>query len=145
VTGPAEWLRLVVAAALGAVVGLERELAGQPAGLRTHALVALGSALFTVVGLTFTQPETDGEAARIVAAIVTGIGFLGAGTIVRAGGTVLGLTTAASLWATAAVGLAAGSGFYLLALVSVGLIIAVLRGLNWLRDLLHGKAPTDKR
>ncbi len=147
-SGAEQWLRLGLAVALGALVGLERELAGQPAGLRTHALVALGSALFTIVGLTFTLPVpgaiSAAETARIVAALATGIGFLGAGTIVRSGGTVQGLTTAATLWATAAIGLSAGSGLYALAAGSAGLVLLVLRGLNWAKDRLHGRAPTDE-
>ena len=131
--------------ALGGVVGAERELTGQPAGLRTHALVALGSALFTIVGLAYSQPPTGallpGETVRVVAALATGIGFLGAGTIVRSGNTVQGLTTAASLWSTAAVGLAAGGGFFDLAAIGVALMLVVLQGFGWLKDLLHRKGP----
>ena len=142
-------LRLVVAVLLGAVVGLEREVAGQPAGLRTHSLVALGATLFTVTGLGFFQPPLSevlppGDALRIVAALVTGVGFLGAGAIVRAGGTVQGLTTAASLWTTAAIGLAVGSGFELLAVGAVALVVVVLRVFEWLKGLLHLSTPGDE-
>lgn len=146
-TSGAQWLGLGVATILGAVIGLERELAGQPAGLRTHALVALGSALFTIVGLAFALPAgatLSSDTARIAAALVTGIGFLGAGAIVRSGRSVAGLTTAATLWATAAVGLAAGAGFYLLAAGSVALMLLVLRGLNFAKDWLHARAPSDR-
>ena len=132
-------LRLVAAAVAGGLVGLEREAAGQPAGLRTHALVSLGAALFTAVGLLYPQ----GDQLRTVAALATGIGFLGAGAIVRSGATVQGLTTAASLWSTAAVGLAAGSGFYVLAGGSVLLILLVLRGLAWLKAVAHLGSPDE--
>ncbi len=118
-------LRLVVALVLGAVVGWERELQRMPAGFRTHALVALGSAIFTVVSAyAFTGPGSDPT--RIAAQVVTGIGFLGGGAIIHYGGTVRGLTTAASLWAVAAVGMAAGAGLFVLATVSAVLVIVAL-------------------
>jgi putative Mg2+ transporter-C (MgtC) family protein len=97
--------RLGVSALLGGVVGLERELNGRPAGLRTHTLVCLGAALITLVSEAYV-----GDQARIAAQIVSGIGFLGAGTIIREGHTVRGLTTAASLWAAAGLGIACGHG-----------------------------------
>ncbi len=141
------WVRLLIAALLGSGVGLERELTGQPAGLRTHTLVALGSALFTTVGLGYLGPAVtpDGRAdsaLRVVAALVTGVGFLGAGAIIRARGTVQGLTTAASLWVTAAIGLGAGSGFYALAAGATVLVLAVLRGLEWLKE--RAGLPVDR-
>lgn len=146
--GQSPLVKMVVAVFLGAAVGLERELAGQPAGIRTHSLVALGSALFTIIALAYSQPPTGpavpGETVRLVAALVTGIGFLGAGTIVRSGGTVAGLTTAASLWATAAIGLGAGGGFYLLAVAAVALVLLVLRGFSWLKTLLRPGLPRDE-
>ena len=118
-------LRLVVALVLGAAVGWERELQRMPAGFRTHALVALGSAIFTVVSAyAFTGPGSDPT--RIAAQVVTGIGFLGGGAIIHYGGTVRGLTTAASLWAVAAVGMAAGAGLFLFATVSAVLVIVAL-------------------
>src|SRR5882724_4472799 len=97
-------LQIVVAAALGAVIGLEREMSAQPAGLRTHMLVSLGSALFTLVGANALHTDPT----RIAAQVVTGVGFLGGGAILREGVTVRGLTTAASLWMTAAIGLSVG-------------------------------------
>lgn len=97
-------LQIAVAAALGAVVGLERELSAQPAGLRTHMMVALGAVLFTLAGTEIFGTDPT----RVAAQVVTGIGFLGGGAIVREGFTTRGLTTAASLWVTAAVGLAVG-------------------------------------
>src|SRR2546426_7769251 len=113
-------VRILVAAALGGVVGLERQLKDQPAGFRTHILVALGACLFTVVGAFGFQAFTGGtdthriqaDLTRVASQVVVGIGFLGGGTILRSGATIRGLTTAASLWVTAAVGLAVGMGFY---------------------------------
>jgi len=123
-----EWelaLRLLVASLLGAVIGLQRELVGKPAGMRTHVLVSLGCALFTVVSLEGFGPAAD--PARVAAGVVAGIGFLGAGAIIRGTqGMVIGLTTAASIWAVAAIGLAVGAGLYFLALVGTALAGAVL-------------------
>lgn len=134
---------------LGSLVGLEREVAGQGAGLRTHALVALGASLYTVVSLAYSQPPLagvlpPGDTVRIVTAIATGIGFLGAGAIVRSPGSVQGLTTAASLWTVAAIGLAAGSGFYALAAVSTLLVLIVLRVFEWLKGLLRLGPASDR-
>ncbi|MEO5986813.1 MAG: MgtC/SapB family protein [Candidatus Limnocylindria bacterium] len=117
--------RLVVALVLGAVIGWERELQRMPAGFRTHALVALGAAIFTVVGAyAFTGSNSDPT--RVAAQIVSGIGFLGGGAILHYGGTVRGLTTAASLWAVAGVGMAAGAGLLVMATISTALIIIAL-------------------
>jgi putative Mg2+ transporter-C (MgtC) family protein len=105
-------LRLAVAAALGAAVGIEREAREQEAGVRTHLLVALGSALFTIVGAYgFSEFGGTRDPTRVAAQIVTGIGFLGAGAILREGLSVRGLTTAGSLWVVAAIGMGAGAGF----------------------------------
>ncbi len=118
-------VRLVVALLLGAVIGWERELQRMPAGFRTHALVSLGSAIFTIVSAyAFTGPLADPT--RIAAQIVSGVGFLGGGAILHYGGTVRGLTTAASLWAVAAVGMAAGAGLFFVATVSAVLVIVAL-------------------
>ena len=118
-------VRLVVALLLGAVIGWERELQRMPAGFRTHALVSLGSAIFTVISAyAFTGPGSDPT--RVAAQIVSGIGFLGGGAILHYGGTVRGLTTAASLWAVAAVGMAAGAGLFVIATVSAVLVIVAL-------------------
>jgi putative Mg2+ transporter-C (MgtC) family protein len=115
-------IRLVAALALGGVIGWERELQRMPAGFRTHALVALGAAIFTVVSAHgLTGPQSDPT--RIAAQIVSGVGFLGGGAILHHGGTVRGLTTAASLWAVAAVGMAAGAGLLIMAVVSTVLVI----------------------
>ena len=117
-------LRVLLAAALGAIVGYQRERAGKAAGLRTNTIICLGSALFTVTGaLGFA----GGDPSRIAAGIVTGIGFLGAGAILhRHGEIVAGLTTAATIWVVAAIGLAAGSGQYLIACASTAIVLIVL-------------------
>ena len=110
---PEVLLRLFVAAALGGAIGLERELDEKAAGLRTHMLVAGGSAIFTVASFAlFAGEGTTRDPTRIAAQIVTGIGFLGAGAIIRQGLSVRGLTTAASLWLVAAIGMAAGAGYW---------------------------------
>jgi putative Mg2+ transporter-C (MgtC) family protein len=126
-------LRLVIAAALAGVVGWERESAHKPAGLRTHMLVGVASALFTVLG-TLSAAEYPAERGgidplRVIQAIAIGIGFLGSGVIfvARDREEVLGLTTAGSIWATAAIGIAAGLGYYILALGSTVLLFLVLR------------------
>jgi putative Mg2+ transporter-C (MgtC) family protein len=126
-------LRILFAAVLGAGIGLQRELAGKPAGLRTHALICLGAALFTVV-----SDEGFGgdwvDASRVAAGVVTGIGFLGAGAIIRGeGGTISGLTTAASIWSIAALGIAAGAGLYLIA-AAAGMLIAVILAIPKIND-----------
>jgi len=130
--------RVVIGALLGALVGLEREMRGQVAGFRTHTLVAMGSTLFTLVSLYGFEPFFDSaEAAgqpysfdpsRVAAQIVVGIGFLGAGAIMRHGSSVKGLTTAASLWVVAAMGMAVGAGFWTGALAVSLMLLVVLRG-----------------
>jgi putative Mg2+ transporter-C (MgtC) family protein len=114
-------LRLLLAAGLAAIIGFQREKAGKPAGLRTHILIGMGSALFTVVSIYGFGGTAD--PARIAAGVVTGIGFIGAGVIFRGmrGDKVMGITTAASIWVTSAVGIAAGCGLYIIA-VSVALV-----------------------
>lgn len=115
-------LRLVVAAALGAIVGYERERSDEAAGLRTHMLVCMGSALFTILSISIDGSDPS----RIASGIVTGIGFLGAGTIFMAKDHVKGLTTAASVWAIAAVGLAAGLGYFLAAATATAIVFIIL-------------------
>ncbi|MGH2662923.1 MAG: MgtC/SapB family protein [Actinomycetota bacterium] len=137
-------LRLLGAALLGGAVGLEREVRGQPAGFRTHILVALGSCLFTVISAygfgaflgEGADPQFRFDPTRIAAQIVTGIGFLGAGAILRYGITVRGLTTAASLWVVAAIGMAVGVGAYVISSVSAGITLLALVGLRPLRTRL---------
>lgn len=124
-------LRLVLACILGGIVGWEREKIHKPAGLKTHTLVALGSALLTLISMyafsTFLTLNKD--PARIAANIVTGIGFLGAGTIIREGSSVRGLTTAASIWVVSAIGMAVAAGMYALALITTFLVFLTLEGI----------------
>ena len=141
-------LRLIVASLLGLAIGFEREIHRHPAGLRTHMLVALGSALFTVLSihgfLGEPGPGVDPsqvaavDPTRIAAQIVTGIGFLGAGAILKDGIVVRGLTTAASLWATSAVGMAAGASEYVIGAVGTTVIVVSLWPINAIAHRLHG-------
>jgi putative Mg2+ transporter-C (MgtC) family protein len=117
-------LRLIVAAILGAAIGLERERHDHPAGIRTHLLVSVGAAAFTVLSIySFGEGSDPG---RVAAQIVTGIGFLGAGSILKGGGTVHGLTTAASLWVVAAVGMAAGTAAWGVAVATTVIVLISL-------------------
>lgn len=113
--------RIAMAAALGGLIGLEREFRGYPAGVRTMALVAMGAALFSDNSGLF-----GGDPSRVAAQIVTGIGFLGAGLIVREGGSVRGITTAATIWATAAVGMAVGAQVYIVAVFAALFAVILL-------------------
>jgi putative Mg2+ transporter-C (MgtC) family protein len=133
-------VRLLVSAALGATIGLEREIHGHPAGMRTHLLVSLGSGLFTVLSI-FGFPAAEGaplDPSRVAAQIVSGIGFLGAGAIIKDGFSVRGLTTAASLWATAAIGMAAGAAMPIVAVVGTVIIVFSLWPLNRVAERVHG-------
>jgi putative Mg2+ transporter-C (MgtC) family protein len=135
-------LRIIVAALLGGLIGLERDVHGRAAGLRTHLLVSLGSALFMVMSelvathaVTLTNQGVArmfSDPGRIAAQIVTGIGFLGAGTIIKEGLTIRGLTTAACLWLVAAVGMAAGGGYLLIAISTTFIALTSLIGLHYL-------------
>lgn len=163
--------RVLIAAMLGVILGLERQFSNKDAGLRTYALVASGSALFTVLSIEgFDAADTS----RVAAQIVTGIGFLGAGLIFRRGVNVQGLTTAAGLWSVAAIGMAAGTGLWGLAIVVTAIVLSVLkvsdhfskqlrsqafRGSHWsvrltvadpstiedVRTIIAGLAPTASR
>jgi putative Mg2+ transporter-C (MgtC) family protein len=127
--------RLLLAAVLGGAIGAERELNDQAAGLRTHMLLTIGACLFTLVSAYGFGGPTDPS--RLAAQIVTGIGFLGGGAIVRHGLTVKGLTTAASIWATASVGVAVGAGSYLLGVGGAVLVVGTLFGLRRVSRLLQ--------
>ncbi len=117
-------LRLVIAAGLGGAIGFEREINNRPAGLRTHILVCLGSCLIMILS---TEAFGDsGDPARLAAQVVSGIGFLGAGTILRDGLNIRGLTTAATLWVSAGVGLATGVGYYIAAVTTAALVLFFL-------------------
>jgi putative Mg2+ transporter-C (MgtC) family protein len=124
-------LRLGMGLVLGAVIGFERELQRQPAGFRTHSLVSLGAALFTVVSGYGFGGGDNVDPTRIAAQIVSGIGFIGAGTILQYRGNIRGLTTAASLWAVAAIGMAAGAGLFVVAIVGTAMILVILRIFDW--------------
>lgn len=123
-------LNLALAAVLGGLIGLERELRGQPAGLRTHMVLSTGAGLAAIISVLFSQELSPlghpSDPGRIVAQVVSGLGFLGAGAIVRYGSSIKGLTTAASLWTTAIVGIACGAGFWQLAAIGAGLTLGAL-------------------
>jgi putative Mg2+ transporter-C (MgtC) family protein len=145
-------LRIGLAAALGASIGLERELREREAGLRTHLLVALGAALFTIVsayawsGWSFSNRSgIVFDPTRIAAQIVTGVGFLGAGAIIRQGLTVRGLTTAATLWAVAAIGMAVGAGYYAAAVITTIVVIVSLWPLRILAYRVFTRIRPDER
>jgi putative Mg2+ transporter-C (MgtC) family protein len=134
-------LKLVLSVVLGGLVGWQREARDRPAGLRTHVLVCVGSTVYTLASLSFTGPTAD--PGRVAAQVATGMGFLGAGTIIRHGSVVLGLTTAASLWAVAAVGVCVGVGGngYLIASVATCIVLLTLTVLRKaeLRLLARGR------
>jgi uncharacterized membrane protein YhiD involved in acid resistance len=123
--------KLLVAIIAGGAVGIERELRGKPAGLRTNILICLGSALLMDLSVRIAA-DYNGDPGRIAAQVVTGIGFLGAGTILHTRGTITGLTSAATIWVVAAIGLTAGAGYEFEALAATITVMFVLRGLGWL-------------
>jgi putative Mg2+ transporter-C (MgtC) family protein len=135
--------RLALATVLSGAVGVERELRGQTAGLRTHAIVGLGAALFTVIGAYGFDDAPRGDPTRVAAQIVSGIGFLGAGAILRHGVSVRGVTTAATLWLVAAIGMACGAGAWEAALVSVALVLVSLVAVRRARPALRGRLGSD--
>jgi putative Mg2+ transporter-C (MgtC) family protein len=126
-------VKLVLAVLAGGAVGLERQIAGKPAGLRTNILICLGSALLMDLSMNLGASfggDRVGDPGRIAAQVVTGIGFLGAGTIMQSRGAITGLTSAATIWVVAAIGLAIGAGFYIDALGTTALVMLVLAGLG---------------
>jgi putative Mg2+ transporter-C (MgtC) family protein len=137
--------KLVLATFLGGAIGVEREMAGKPAGLRTNILICVGAALFTQLSIDVAQvgfgrdARPFGDTGRIAAQIVSGIGFLGAGAIMHSEGSVVGLTTAATIWVVAAIGAAIGAGAYVDALGATALIMMVLVGLRPLEHRLLAK------
>jgi putative Mg2+ transporter-C (MgtC) family protein len=136
-------LRLVLGAAIGAGIGIEREVHGHPAGMRTHLLVALGSALFTVLSFHGFGSGGDIDPTRVAAQVVSGIGFLGAGAILKEGFTIRGLTTAASLWSTAALGMAAGVGEYVVAIAASAIVLVSLWPLRPVAERLEGSRRSE--
>lgn len=120
-------IRLLISIVLGALIGIERERRNRPAGLRTHILVSLGSALFTITSIQFSKSYENVDPSRIAANIATGIGFIGAGAIIKEGLTIKGLTTAATIWVSSAIGLACGMGYYIPAfLTSISTLIVLI-------------------
>jgi putative Mg2+ transporter-C (MgtC) family protein len=130
--------RLLLAAALGGLIGAERELRRKSAGFRTNILIGLGAAIFTIAGISMGTPASD--PARVAAQVVTGIGFLGAGAILRNRDGVHGLTTAATVWVNAALGVAAGGGQFHLAIVGGATVLAVLLVLGPIEAAIELKA-----
>jgi putative Mg2+ transporter-C (MgtC) family protein len=121
-------LRLLLAIALGGIIGLEREASQKPAGLRTHILISVSAAMMMILPqlMLAGKDAAGGETLRVAAAVITGMGFIGAGTIIQSQGTVHGLTTASTLWTVAGLGLVVGAGYYLVALLFSLLVIAAL-------------------
>jgi putative Mg2+ transporter-C (MgtC) family protein len=142
-------LRLVLAAVLGGVIGLERELKHKPAGLRTNMFICFGAAMFTVLSFRFAENISDPT--RIASNIIPGIGFIGAGSILHSRGSVSGLTTAATLFVVASIGMAAGGGQYLTAIFATMVILLALNVLGWaeqkfnLKSSLVGYAVTSRQ
>lgn len=119
-------LKILLSSVLGGLIGLERELSGKEAGLRTTILIAIGSTLFTILSFKIIEIAGAGDPSRIIAQIVTGIGFIGAGSIIHSRVSVHGLTTAATIWTVSAIGIAVGSGLYLFSLIMALLTILIL-------------------
>jgi putative Mg2+ transporter-C (MgtC) family protein len=141
---PGDIVAIVLAVVFGAAIGLEREISGKAAGLRTNVLICLGAAVFTIIskrmGITANASTT-----RIAAQIVTGVGFLGAGAILQDRGGIHGLTTAATIWLVASIGMASGAGFYTLAVISTFVAIVVLLGFGQLEKPLQRYGRRHKR
>ena len=125
---PPFMVRCGAAAVCGALIGLERELKGKPAGFRTNILICLGSSMYMAVGLLVVNEGGEGtsDPARIAAQVVTGIGFIGAGCIIQERGRVVGLTTAATIWVVAAIGIIAGAGFPIVAFIASSMVLLTL-------------------
>src|SRR5262245_23715767 len=135
-------IQLVFAVVLGGAIGLEREMRGKPAGLRTNILICVGATLFTVLSIRMTAQS--GDPSRVASQILTGVGFIGAGTILHTRGAVTGLTSAATIWVVAAIGMALGSGAYVEALACAVLVLAVLTGLEPLERLVARRSSVTR-
>ncbi len=135
-------LQLVLAMLLGGAIGMERELSGKPAGLRTNILICVGAALFTV--LSFKLAGGQGDPGRVAAQILTGVGFIGAGTILHTRGSVTGLTSAATIWIVSAIGMAVGTGAYLEAVGTTLLVMVVLAGLGFVERFIARRATQSR-
>ncbi|MBA7701635.1 Protein SrpB [subsurface metagenome] len=132
---PGDVLSIILAVVLGAAVGLEREVHRKAAGLRTNVLISLGAAVFTIISIQMGAGH-EGSITRIAAGVVTGVGFLGAGAIIQDRGGIHGLTTAATIWMVASIGMACGAKLYLLAVVSTLIAVVVLIGFGRLEKPL---------
>ena len=133
---PGDVLSIILAVVFGTAIGLEREVSGKSAGLRTNVLICLGAAVFTIISRQMGSDQQD-SLTRVAAGIVTGVGFLGAGAIIQDRGGVHGLTTAATIWLVASIGMACGAGFYSLAIISTFIAIVVLIGFGQLAGHLE--------
>lgn len=138
--GPAQiCLRLLCAMVVGIVIGTEREYTNRPAGMRTHVLVALGACVVALTGQMLRSEYPDADPSRLAAQVITGVGFLGAGTILREGTSVKGLTTAASVWTVACLGIASGFGYYPIALCGMVSMLITLTILEFFQHHLPGR------
>jgi putative Mg2+ transporter-C (MgtC) family protein len=135
---PSIALKLVLAVILGGIIGIEREIRDKPAGLRTNIMICIGSTLFMSIS-TKVALMLGGDPTRIAAQIITGIGFLGAGAVLHSHGFVLGLTTAATIWVVAGVGMALGSGMYTVAVFTTGMSLITLYFLSFIEDKIQGR------
>ncbi len=140
-------LKLLLAVALGGIVGLERESSHKPAGFRTNVLICVGATMMMILSVLILQEQEAGgdSLSRIAAGVITGIGFIGAGTIIQARGSVLGLTTAATLWAVAGLGLVIGAGYYWTAILFASLILLTLIIFGYVEKQYFKKAPYHYR
>ena len=136
-------LKILIAILAGGGIGLERELRNKAAGLRTNILICVGSAL--LMDLSIGVASGGGDPGRIAAQVVTGIGFIGAGTILHTCGTITGLTSAATIWVVAAIGLTAGAGYHFEALAATATVMLVLRGLGWIEGRFLRRRATDEQ
>jgi putative Mg2+ transporter-C (MgtC) family protein len=140
--------QIVLATLLGGAIGLERELGGKPAGLRTNILICVGSVLYTHLSIVMLAEISGGagreiDPTRVAGQIVTGVGFIGAGTILHARGAVVGLTSAATIWVVAAIGVALGSGYYLEGVGTTLVVLLVLAGLGRVEKLVQRQSMTS--
>ncbi len=130
-------LKIVLAGSLGGLIGLEREVSQKPAGLRTNMLLCVAAAVFTIISIHFPAFSSTADPGRIAAQIVTGIGFIGAGVIIQSKVSVVGVTTAATIWVVTAIGMAVGAGMYVVAVGATAMVLFVLVALKGLDRLLH--------
>lgn len=144
-------VRVLVTLALAGVIGIEREIAGQPAGFRTHVALALGSALFGLISIHAFDPFTAGadtnvriDVTRVASQVAAGVGFIGAGAILKQGASIRGLTTAASLWTTAAIGLAVGVGYYAAGVAVTAALLVSLAGLRSVRRIIRRRLAGEE-